>query len=104
MESKGQPRACFPEIVSAANKVESPAVGDPTNVRARRSQVHQSDVRHQVEELKQQEEAHRYVEIVITRPSRWLIVRMEEKVHSEEAEYAEVSKAVLEEISQGHSL
>lgn len=104
MKAESDPCACFPEIVGRADHAEAPSVRDLALCGAGLTEILQSDVSHQVKELKDAEQGSASVVNSRRGPRGRSVVWVQVEVHGEEAKETIVVEAVFEQVHQRHSL
>jgi len=102
LDRENQPTHRLPEVVSAWDILETPSLWDSTLGGTGFAQIHESDVAHQVEELKNAEKHGRPNEEGLWGPCWSGVVGMQEKVHVAQAKETPVVSWILEDIGEGH--
>ena len=104
LNAEDNPSAGLPEVVGGADETEAPAVGDLALSCTWCAQILEYDMSHQVQELKENEQASANVESSVRDPGWLLIARPQVEEHSSEAKQTKVVETVLKHIGERHSL
>lgn len=103
VDGESEPDDRLPEVVSARNLIEAPAIGNISLSSSRFPQVPESDMAHQVHELSENENCDKDISHGFI-PAVRRVLGVHEEVEGEPAEEDPVVSGIFENVRERHSV